>query len=61
MLSLAGLRCDSVDYTRALSSQNYFDRPRIYLNDYNEAIPLAESGLRECDLQQLTNHHISNF
>ncbi len=61
MLSLAGLRCDSVDYSRALSSTSYFDRPRIYLNDYNEAIPLAKSGLRKCDLQQLTNHHISNF
>ena len=61
MLSLAGIRCDSVDYTRALSSPNYCERPRIYLNDYNEAIPLANSGLRECDLQQLTNHHISNF
>lgn len=61
MLSLAGIRCDSVDYTRALASPSYYERPRIYLNDYNEAIPLAESGLRECDLQQLTNHHISNF
>lgn len=61
MLSLAGIRCDSVDYTRALASPNYCERPRIYLNDYNEAIPLANSGLRECDLQLLHNHHISNF
>ncbi|MGN0223700.1 MAG: sulfatase-like hydrolase/transferase [Muribaculaceae bacterium] len=61
MLSLAGIRCDSVDYTCSLASPSYYERPRIYLNDYNEAIPLSESGLRECDLQQLTNHHISNF
>lgn len=61
MVSLAGLRCDSVDYTRALASPSYFDRPRIYLNDYNEAIPLAESGLRESDLELLRRHNISNF
>lgn len=61
MLALAGIRCDSVDYTRALASPSYIERPRIYLNDYNEAIPLARCGLRKCDLQLLHNHQISHF
>lgn len=53
MLDLAGI---STPYYRAgesLVSTSYIEPEPVYLNDYNEAVPLKDSGLRESDIELL--------
>lgn len=59
MLDLAGMTSRKFDKTRSLINKNYHDRPRRYLNDYNEAVPLKASGLRSYDFDMLDENKIS--
>lgn len=49
MLELGGIKSRTLDTTRSLVDKSYRDRPRVYLNDYNEEVPLEEIGLRSYD------------
>ncbi|MDE6120270.1 MAG: phosphoethanolamine transferase, partial [Muribaculaceae bacterium] len=53
LLSLAGIRCSRFEAAAALSDTAYREPQRFYLNDYNEAVPLDASGLRDQDFQRL--------
>ncbi len=59
IMNLAGITSIYNDSTRSVVSPYYLDRPRVYLNDYNESIPLKHSGLRDYDFEQLDKNHIS--
>lgn len=59
LAELAGLRTRVLDHSASLASRTYTSRPRLYLNDYNEGIPLRESGLKKYDFEQLDSHGIS--
>ncbi len=59
LTGLAAVRTPCADPTRSVVSPRYTDRPRLYLNDYNEAVPLRHSGLRDYDFDQLDKNHIS--
>lgn len=59
MLSLAGITADRTDSTRSLVDSSYTVRPRLYLNDYNEAVSLKAAGLRDYDFDLLHKNHIS--
>lgn len=59
LMQLAGISSVYCDSTRSIISQNYTDRPRSYLNDYNESIPLKCSGLRDYDFEKLAQKQIS--
>lgn len=59
LLSLAGVRSPVFDPSAALTSPQYTEPARVYLDDYNEAVPLTQSGLREPDFIALKNAHIS--
>lgn len=56
MANVSSTYCDS---TRSLVNSNYIDRPRIYLNDYNESTPLSSAGLHEYDCVKLNQKQIS--
>ena len=58
LLSLAGISTPVFDRRAALSEPTYTEPRRVYLNDYNEAVPLRRSGLRESDISILRNNHI---
>lgn len=59
MLELSGIetpyRNDSLSVTNAL----YTEKPRVYLDDHNEARPLDDIGLREEDFRMFTEKGIS--
>lgn len=56
MLQLAGLRTPWLDPSASLVSPRYIPARHTYLNDYNESVPLALSGLREPDFIELRKH-----
>ncbi len=59
MLRLAGISSPYLDASRALTDSLYRPRPRVYVNDHNEGVPLSRSGLREPDFSQFSAHGIS--
>lgn len=56
LLSLAGISTPYFDPSAALTEQAYTEPEQIYLNDYNESVPLLKSGLRQPDFIELANH-----
>ena len=59
LMSLAKVDCRLYDRTADLSSAKYTEPERVFLNDYNEAVPLRRSGIRTPDINQLALHRIS--
>ena len=59
MLSLAGITTPYADCSKALTADRYRPAPRVYLNDYNEAVPLISAGLREPDFREFDTKNIS--
>ena len=51
LLELAGIRSSYFDSSNSVVSRQYSESPRKYLNDYNESVPLSESGLRDLDFE----------
>ena len=59
LTEMAGLRTRVLDPSASLASRSYAPGPRLYLNDYNEGIPLRESGLKASDFRQLDSRGIA--
>ncbi|MDE6271192.1 MAG: lipid A phosphoethanolamine transferase [Muribaculaceae bacterium] len=59
VLSLAGINTPYFNPGYAISSDEYRPHRRMYLNDYNEAVPLAASGMKQVDFDQLARKGIS--
>lgn len=59
LTEMAGLRTRILDPSASLASRSYAPGPRLYLNDYNEGIPLRESGLKASDFRQLDSRGIA--
>lgn len=59
MLSLAGIRTPEARAYRALTDSSYREEPRMYLNDYNEGLPLSQSGLHDEDTEMFVRKNIS--
>lgn len=49
ILDMTGVHSPFYDPTLSLFSDKFTEKPRIYLNDYNEAVPLSKSGIRKED------------
>ncbi len=59
MLSIAGVSSSRVDPSANLSSFDYSESPRHYLNDYNEAVSLDKAGFRQIDFKNAKSNNIS--
>lgn len=59
LLSLADIDTPIYSATDAITDEAFRSPERMYLNDYNEAVPLQYSGLRRPDFERLTAHNIS--
>lgn len=59
LLDLAGIVTPKLNSKAALSSSSYTEPERLYLTDYNEAVPLELSGLRELDNTELIERGIT--
>ena len=59
LLDLAGVETPVLDRTQSLASDSYRLHDRRYLNDYNESVPLGDSGLRPYDFARLDSAGIS--
>lgn len=59
LLSLAAIASPYYNAKAALTEAAYTEPTRQYLNDYNEAVPLYASGLRDEDFDCLLSHGIS--
>lgn len=55
MLMLAGIESPYLDRSLSLASDTYTPHEWLYLNDYNDGVPLAEAGLRAPDWQRLAS------
>ena len=51
MVDLAGVVTPALDRSASLASTRYTEPARIYLNDYDEAVPLPLSGMRRIDFE----------
>lgn len=59
MLDLAQIRSPYYDAEYSLASPRFKETPRRYLNDYNESVPLSQSGLKQEDFEQFRRKGIS--
>lgn len=59
LMSLADVVSSVYDSKAALSDYGYAEPNRVFLNDYDEAVPIKESGLRKFDLDYLSRSRIS--
>jgi len=59
LVSLAGVNTPQLKPDASLVSTSYREPQRVYLNDYNEAVTLEESGLKKQDFEMLEKHGIS--
>lgn len=59
LLRLSGLDSPYLISADALTDSAYRNSPRLYITDYNEAVPLSESGLREPDFRRFRERGIS--
>lgn len=59
LLQIAGIRSKHFDEINSIVSDKFTEQPRRYLNDYNEAVPLSESGLRDLDFKMFKEKGIS--
>lgn len=59
ILDLTGVKTPFYDATYSIASEKFMERPRSYLNDYNERVPLSKSGLRHQDFEELQKRNIS--
>ena len=59
LVSLAGVNTPQLKPDASLVSKSYREPRRVYLNDYNEAVTLEESGLKKQDFEMLEKHGIS--
>lgn len=58
LMSLAGISTPVYKPADALTEPDFTSPRRLYLNDYNEGVPLESSGLRSPDFAQLASHGI---
>lgn len=58
LLSAAGVAAPCLRPDAALTSASYTEPRRVFLNDYDEAVPLGASGLRSPDIAALAAKHI---
>lgn len=58
ILALAGIATPKYDTTADLCSKYFRETPRIYLNDYNEAVTLREAGFRRQDIKNSQTNNI---
>lgn len=59
LVSLAGVNTPQLKPEASLVSTAYREPRRAYLNDYNEGVPLEESGLKKHDLKMLEKKGIN--
>lgn len=55
---IADIKCEYIDYRNSLVSPLWEDLPRKYINDYNRAVNVLETGLQKIDLQLFDQHEI---
>lgn len=59
LADMAGLTMPMLDRSSSLVSESFREPVRRYLNDYNETVPLGESGLRTVDIEKFNSMNIS--
>lgn len=59
LADMAGLTMPMLDRSSSLVSESFREPVRRYLNDYNESVPLSESGLRTVDIEKFNSMNIS--
>lgn len=59
LMSSAGIATPVYKAEEALTDSSFKEPERLYLNDYNEGLPLAEAGLRRPDFDELLAHNIT--
>ncbi|MBD5175458.1 MAG: lipid A phosphoethanolamine transferase [Bacteroidales bacterium] len=60
LLSLADVATEYFDPTAALTDSAYTEPTRLFLNDYNEAVPYTAAGLRKQDFEVLAAKKIAS-
>lgn len=58
ILDLTGVKSPFYDASYSIASDKYTEREPIYLNDYNESVPLKKSGLRQPDFEAFEKSNI---
>lgn len=53
LMDIGGIKTKYYDSTNSLASEEFISPVPVYLNDYNEAVPLEESGLKPQDIEKL--------
>lgn len=59
LLDLTGIKTPFYDAGFSIASSEFVEHPRVYLNDYNEKVPLKKSGLRKLDFEIFQKKGIS--
>ena len=59
LLDVVGIKTPYYNAAYSLASPSFTEMPRVYLNDYNESVPLVKSGLREQDIKVFDKNNIS--
>lgn len=51
LLDISGINTEYYDAEQSIASPSYASPRPMYLNDYNEGVPLEESGIKKCDIE----------
>lgn len=59
LLDMSGVNSKYLDRTDALSSPLFKVKPRLYVTDHNEMVPIEKAGLKQLDINQFRKHGLS--
>ena len=59
VIDVTGVKTPFYDASYSVASPLFEEKPRMYLNDYNESVPLRKSGLRKSDFEMFQKKNIS--
>lgn len=59
LLDITGINSPHFKANAAVSNSRYQTATRLYVDDHNDYLPMRESGLKKCDIEQFKKHNLA--
>lgn len=59
VLDMCGIKTSYYNPSNSVSSMMYRPSTRLYVDDHNDYLPMLESGLKKCDIEQFKKHNLA--
>ena len=61
LIDMAGIETEYLDTRYSLVSADYTPMSRFYLNDHDQSVRWVDSGLKDCDKDEINRHGLNTF